>query len=210
MVAAVAMAGCASEPEAAPSPEPSASQSSPSPSETTETPSPTESEEPYAVPDDIDEAYVQAVVDRLDRTWADMLQVIRDERSFQGEQAVELTLALMTGPEAARFVESNASVYEEDPGEWEFVRDPVGPPNTVVEDVPRSGPSCIVAAVDRGYDDVYVDAEPVGDLQGWLVLERLPEEGPQVEYAAEHNPTGWLIAKEVYTSDTNPDETWCA
>ena len=57
MVAAVAMAGCASEPEAAPSPEPSTSQSSPSPSETTETPSPTESEEPYAVPDDIDEAY---------------------------------------------------------------------------------------------------------------------------------------------------------
>lgn len=207
----LATMACSGDPGAAPTDsEPTtvaASESSPSPSVS---PTATASEDPFAVPDTIDEAYVEEVIGGLDPVWSQMLQAFVDSGSLDDPERVELSLAVMTGPEAAEFAQQWSDLLEDVPDALENVRDPVGLPTTTVEAVVRADDACIVAKVERTHEDVYVEDDPAAGMQGWVVLERVPEEGPEAEYAAAHNPTPWRYAVvDTYTQSEEPDDSWC-
>lgn len=191
MVAAVAMAGCASEPEAAPSPEPSTSQSSPSPSETTETPSPTESEEPYAVPDDIDEAYVEAVLAELETTFAQAMTSFVEEESLSSADGNETLAAVMTSSAAQTHLQLMDLIVQQDG--WDVYEDPVGAPAPTVDELANADEACIVARVTRDEDVIYAEYTRTEAPRPWVVLVPSGEDELGADVAEAGNATPWRI-----------------
>lgn len=206
---ALVVAGCSGAPQAGPTETAVPVTESAEPSAT---PSPTATEvaRPYAIPDDIDAAYVEEVVSALDGVWSQMLQAFVDSGDLDDPRRVELSLAVMTGSEAAEFAQGWSDLLERVPDALDNVRDPVGLPTTTVEEVVRADDSCIIARVDRDHGDVYIENEPAGQMQGWVVLERVPTDGPEAEYVSEHNRTPWRYAVvDRYTDSDVPDDAWC-
>ena len=205
---AVVASACASDPEAAPTPTPRTSAASPtSDGETpSPTPTPTGAADPYAVPDEIDEAYVQTVIDELDPVWGDMMDAFAQAESLDAPGGVERAAALFTPSWASQYLQLVEDGNEADPAGWDAYADPVGAPTTTVRELVRADEQCVVARVLRGQSAVFAEGGGEPD-PSWFVLRRVEDDTPPVDL----NPTPWRIAFDGYTPDRDePRAEWCA
>lgn len=206
---AVVASACASEPAATPTPTARTSTVTPTSDGETASPTPTPSStgDPYAVPDEIDTAYVQTVIDALDPVWGDMMDAFAQAESLDDPGGVERAAALFTPSWASQYLQLVQDGNEADPAGWDAYADPVGAPTTTVRELVRADEQCVVARVLRDQSAVF--AEGGGDPDpSWFVLRRRAEGD---DPPSELNPTPWRIAFDGYTPDRDePRAEWCA
>ncbi len=205
---AVVASACGSDPESAPTPTPRPSTASPTSERETASPTSTDSSaaDPYVVPDEIDVAYVQTVVDELDPVWGEMMDAFAEAESLEAPAGVERAAALFTPSWASQYLQLVQDGNEADPAGWDAYADPVGAPTTTVRELVRADEQCVVARVLRDQSAVF--AEGGGDPDpSWFVLRRVEDDQPP----ADLNPTPWRIAFDGYTPDRDePRAEWCA
>ena len=170
---AVIVSACASEPAAAPTPTPRTS--TVSPTSDSETPSPTRTAtgtaDPFAVPDGIDVAHVQTVMDELDPVWGEMMDGFARAESLEAPEGVERAAALFTPSWASQYLRLVQKGNESDPAGWGAYANPVGAPVTTVRELVRADGQWVVARVLRDLSAVF--AEGGGDPDpSWFVLRR--------------------------------------
>ncbi len=137
------------------------------------------------VPDEIDEAYVQAVVDRFDVLLQDAYTAAMASGTFDGEFEARLR-ALYGGLEADRLLENLRRVGTEP------FADPPGRPTTTVLEVATARRDCIFLTAER--DLTPLSDETYEQVQPYYLQLVAATPGPL-------NETPWVLARDVYFAD---------
>ena len=151
------------------------------------------------VPATIDVAYVQAVMNSLDKVTGDAVRVFVAQRGPNKEWYETFR---------AVFDEPFFSSIERDFGSYAAnglkpLRPSPGNPMTTVKRVVDSSPSCIVAEIDRTYSALYTT--PPGRPEGFIQL-RLKKQDRDV---AARNSTNWAIVSDVDAQGAQIPEDPC-
>jgi hypothetical protein len=148
--------------------------------------------DPYAVPEVIDEAYVNRVLAGLDQAVGDVTRLVVETKTIPPE-AVERLKTLYTGEFLQLQLDAFQQVMRDD-----FVgfRDPIGNQKTSVTELITARSDCVFAEVFRDYSAVGTSADPaLGRL--WIGLRPL-NLGENIQ---QYNPTPWRF---VY--DGSPED----
>lgn len=152
----------------------------------------------YAVPAEIDAAYVEKVMAALDRVYGDAIRTLAAERQITQE-----------------FLSRLAAIYT--PAEFEFaqgvwVRDVAnglpgllptpGDPKTTVQTLGSASATCVVAAVTRSF--AATRETPDRATPQWYVALVPREPG-----GLRHNPTPWLISFDGFKDGGQQPEKPC-
>jgi hypothetical protein len=196
------LAGCGGDDDAPQAIEPTSEPTEPEEPETPEPEEPDEPEDPFAIPDDIDVAYVQSVVDvlvpLLEEPLLDALASAPHDlppdplqRAIQATHSPEASAGLLAGYAGvlsdgevaqAQLAELEDSVFGWDVREIAVERD-----------------RCLVVAFD--YRSADGDgASDAGDAYA-VLLEGFEDRDPQ-----DLNPTPWVIDRTNFTENTTPEE----
>lgn len=147
--------------------------------------------DPYAIPDTIDVAYVQRVIDKLYEIEAEAVRLIVAERELVPAAAERLAAVFLQDELNAQLrnwgdlIPSGLDDFRSDPG---VVR-------TTINEVPNASTTCIFVDLTENFDDVAASPAPPG--QTYLVLRpKAPAQDP-----ASRNPTPWMIGMDVVSID---------
>lgn len=168
----------------------------------TSAPATTLGPEAYAVPEMIDEAYVQRVVSAYDKVLGDAIRIlVRDQGA--SEDFLEHLLAIYTEPE----FDAQQRFWLEGIAEGDLKKRPAVPrdPITKVLHLSELSQQCIIARTDR-------------DRRPTLTVE--PEESPEDDYVvlvrkrpgrdpAGLNPTPWVMAFDGFKLDNSVPRNSC-
>ncbi|MEX2660015.1 MAG: hypothetical protein WD232_09980 [Acidimicrobiales bacterium] len=138
-----------------------------------------------SVPEEIDEAYVQAVVDRFDVLLQEAYAAAMASGTFDGDFEARLR-ALYGGLEAERLLENLRRVGTEP------FADPPGLPTTTVLDVMTARRDCIFLTAER--DLTPLSDETYEQVQPYYLQLVAATPGPL-------NETPWVLARDVYFAD---------
>lgn len=169
------------------------------PSETTTTTAPAD---PYAIPDVIDEAYVNRVLAALDQIDGDAVREVVSKGAVTFE-SLERIRAIYNDPEYDQQSAGLQDLVSEDRGKFKI---PPGNRLTKVFRLTHISPTCIVADVKVDFSEVVVSppiTEP-GEFQ-LLILERT-QTGADPKRL---NPTSWSIAHDEVLRGTQGQGTGC-
>jgi hypothetical protein len=195
-LAGLLLAGCGGggEPQVAPA---TVEPATPSPTASPE-PEPTP-DDPYAVPEVIDEEYLNRVFEALEAVIGDATRIIVAEKMYPPE-ADDLHMAVYTG--RALQVVRNGWIDElvMDP-ELSLYEDPPGDLGVRVERILDVKPDCVFVEIVRDYAGVLRDGTTSDPL--FVVLKAGPVRAS--------NPTPWVVAREVRLPDgtPQPEESLC-
>jgi hypothetical protein len=165
-------------------------------------------------PDDIDEAYVQAVIDAIDDYYHQALQVARQGAPLPGgAPPTELVVAVEETfrPEWRDAVLQDDAEMFSDP-QWTEENEerfrPVGeyrPGVAQVTGLEVESRECLLVAVERDASTALVDAPNEPFPQGLILV-------PHGESDLSQNPTPWQLAVPEIPVDSNPEQftsDWC-
>ncbi len=152
------------------------------------TPSTTTTIDVSKVPPTIDVAYVQAVMNALDKVTGDMVRVLVANKVPNAE-----FFALLQ----SIYDEPAFSIEQSDYGNYAARRlEPLNPnpgnPTTVVKRVVDASPNCIVAEVEHDYSPIFKHPRP--DTDGGFIQLRSKKRERDV---ANKNPTAWAIVADI-------------
>jgi hypothetical protein len=150
----------------------------------------------YAVPEVIDQAYVQRVVSAYDKVLGDAIRVLKRDGGVSDEFLKHL-LAIYTQPE----FESQTRGWQQAAAEGDLDKRPAVPddPVTRVVRLARADAKCITAEVDRDLrPTLQPGVEPAeSDQPDYVVLVRKkPDRDPTAS-----NPTPWVMAFDGFKID---------
>lgn len=156
------------------------------PTSTTDT---TEPADPYAIPEVIDEAYVNRVLAALDQIDGDSLRDVVSKGAVSFE-SFERIRAIYNDPEYDQQSDGLRDLVKEDLGRF---KSPPGNRKTVVFRLPHVSPTCIVTNVRADFSEVVVSPPTTApDEFQLLILERTqPGADPK-----RFNPTSWSIVHD--------------
>ena len=153
----------------------------------------------YSVPDVIDVAYVEKVMAALDHVYGDAIRILAKERQITKE-----------------FLEHLAAIYT--PSEFELTQDvwvkdlasglqglraQPGDPKTTIAEVLRAETECVVAKVERSFEETREHADATTP-QRFLALV------PRTQTGRALNPTPWLISYDGFEQDGSVPSEPCA
>jgi hypothetical protein len=148
----------------------------------------------YAVPDVIDVAYVEKVMEALDHVYGDAIRILARERQITKEFLEHL--AAIYG---SRFFSLAERLWVSEVADGlATIRTRPGNPRTTVQTIIRSDASCVVIAVDRDFSGVRT-AAPSPTPQRYVAL-----------VPSSKNGTGWLMAYDGFREDGLPPEQPCS
>lgn len=165
---------------------------------TTSSTATTEPEDPWAVPEDIDEAYVQRVLTELYRLDGEARRIAVRE-GMVTEEVIELVQRVYAPKGAA---ERGNELIESSIDRFPGVHDPPGDVRLTVQQIELQrqdapSPRCVVVSISADFTAVVENGSD--DLRYFVEL---------VE--GEGNETGWLIRNEAVRSDgSRPDNMDC-
>ena len=190
---AVVASACGSDPEAVPTPTPRTSTASPTTDSETPSPVPTSTSasDPYAVPGEIDVAYVTDVLEELEFVLAEAMTAFVQEQSLSAADGTELLVAVTTPDWSQSHVQLMDLVIEQHG--WDVYENPVGAPDVTIDDLVVARQDCVVARVTRDEDAIYAKYTRTEAPWSWLVLVPWGEDDLGAEQAAASNPTPWRI-----------------
>jgi hypothetical protein len=144
--------------------------------------------------DQIDEAYVQAVIDALDGQVAELARIAREDDEEITERVASQVTALYTG-------DAENTAYEVFGGDFpgRIAREPSAI-ETRIERVHEASPDCISFVA-------YRDLSPLGAVD--VPTEIWGLELRPSERSSPLNPTAWKIAHEGYYAEDDPPPNRC-
>ena len=163
-------------------------------------PASTTTTNPYAVPEVIDAAYVNRVLEGLDAAYGDVLRLVAATKTIPPE-AFDRLKAIYLNPEAMQ-LRLDALSLAVGTG-LKGYRSPPGNQVSAVQEVISAGRDCIFARVSRDFSQVVTEHRdsPIE----WLGLKSMEESRSGPAY----NPTPWMIVAEGIRSDGSPLENPC-
>ena len=150
--------------------------------------------DPAAVPEVIDAAYVQSVMDRFDVLLRDAYGSATASGSFDAAFEAKIR-SIYGGPEAEKLLVNLRRIGIEP------FADPPGLPTTVVRDVATARRDCVFLTAER--DLTPLSDEPYEQVQPYYLQLVAAEPGPE-------NPMPWVLARDVYFADASTLEDQCA
>lgn len=150
--------------------------------------------DPAAVPEVIDAAYVQSVMDRFDVLLRDAYGSATASGSFDAAFEAKIR-SIYGGPEAEKLLVNLRRIGVEP------FADPPGLPTTVVRDVTTARRDCVFLTAER--DLTPLSDEPYEQVQPYYLQLVAAEPGPE-------NPMPWVLARDVYFADASTLEDQCA
>lgn len=159
-------------------------------------PASTTTTNPYAVPEVIDAAYVNRVLQGLDAAMGDIVRLVIATRDIPPE-AVDRVKAVFLDREGQNLELAGLShdlregfgAYRENPGDR----------RSTVTEVLAATPSCVFVRVDRDYSEVGIHQSSKPSRE-WIVLKPLdPAQDPH-----SYNPTPWAFAAIGVEPPPNP------
>jgi len=156
---------------------------------------------PYAVPEVIDEAYVNRVLAGLDAAVGDMLRLVVGSRTIPPE-ALERLRALYVGER--RQVQLDFLSKDIADGFVNY-KQPPGNQVTRVSILIDAKPSCVFAEVSRNYSGIAINSSEEFRIQ-WVVLLPADQNGGISIY----NPTHWVYVYDGLERDRSAPENPCA
>lgn len=147
----------------------------------------------YAVPETIDQAYVQKVVSAYDRVLGDAIRVLKRDGRLSDDFLKRL-LAIYTQPQ----FEFQQQVWAEAVRQGDLDKRPEvpGDPRTRVVSVLRADGRCVIAEIDRDFSPTLtpgVAPEPSPEADYIVLVAKLGRPDP-----LEANPTPWVMAFDGY------------
>jgi len=152
--------------------------------------------DPFAVPDVIDEAYVNRVLAALDAALGDVVRLVLREKAVTPE-AVERLGAIYEGVVLQL---REASLRDDQRGGFAGYRTSPGNRATTTTDLINTGSACVFAAVEVDYSAVSTEIDEV-QMQ-WIALRHRPSLGPG-------NPTPWVFIYDGFQQDLTEPEDPC-
>jgi hypothetical protein len=196
-LAGLLLAGCGGggEPQVAPA---TVEPATPSPTASPE-PEPTP-DDPYAVPEVIDEEYLNRVFEALEAIAGDATRIIVAEKMYPPE-ADDLHLAIYTGPALQAVRDEWLDILIVDP-QLEGYRDPPGDLFVTTKQVLEITERCIFVEVTRDYTGVIAADPPPETI--YLALKRTEDPEPP-------NPTPWVVNRQARLAEgvEQPEASLC-
>jgi hypothetical protein len=155
--------------------------------------------DPYAVPETVDAAYVERVLNKLYEVVGDADRIAVERRSVPPE--VNDRLIAVYDPFIAPTV-VNVKLESAVTG-FERLVDPPGDQTVVIEGVRETSPACITAQGKLDSSQLLVEPVDLGDL----VFELRPLD--QLNDPKGYNPTGWVISSTAPIDRAEPEELTC-
>jgi hypothetical protein len=151
-------------------------------------PTSTTTTNPYAVPEVIDAAYVNRVLEGLDAVVGDIVRLVIATRDIPPE-AVDRVKAVFLDREGQNLELASLSHSLRD-GFRGFRENP-GNKRSIVKNLMAATPACVFVQVERDYSQVGLQKNAKPSTE-WIVLKPLdPAQDP-----ASYNPTPWAFAAE--------------
>lgn len=162
---------------------------------------PTTAADPYAIPEVIDVAYVNRVLEGLDSAVGEVTRMVVKARTIPPE-AVERLKALYTG----EFLQLSVDRYQDDmrDGFSTYKPDP-GDPTTEVAELINASPTCVFARVSRDYSAVTSRSNPALSTLWVSLSPRDPNSDPNG-----YNPTPWAFAYDGFQEGRTQPSDPCA
>ncbi len=159
-------------------------------------PQPTTTVDPYAVPDVIDEAYVNRVLAGLDQVVGNVTRLVVGTRSVPPE-VIDRLKALYVDGDALQLV---VDIYQHDLlADLEGIRANPGNRRTAITQLISADPDCVFAKVHT--DASLVSSLPRAEYDQWIAIVRTEE--------SIYNPTGWGFIYEGMTPELTAPEDPC-
>jgi hypothetical protein len=152
--------------------------------------------EAYAVPDVIDQAYVQRVVSAYDKVLGDAIRAMVRDRGISDEFLKNL-VAIYTQPQ----FEVQQRLWTSAVAEGDLDNRPAEPgdPVTVIRDIVRADQRCVIAGIDRDFrPTLRPDIEPTESEQPDYVVLVRKREAPDPNRV---NPTPWIMSFDGFKTD---------
>jgi hypothetical protein len=163
-------------------------------------PSTTTTTAPFAIPAVIDEAYVERVLNALNKIEGDAARVIVREQAVVPEAAAILRAVYLRAELNDQLRLWNDAIEKG----LDALRDPPGDRRTAVHRVLSARPECIFVEVRDDYSAV-LDAPQPPAPNFFALAPRSAEQD-----AAARNPTPWMISLDQVSSDGAPPVNPCA
>lgn len=200
-----AVVGCSDDAEvepidATPAPETAAADETPEPTAIPDPPEP-EPDDPFAIPEEIDEPYVEDVMNELFRLRTEALrETLRTEGLQLPEAALELAAAAHGLPARIEFVEHLQDSLAPGAGEAFLMPSDIGRQPFIIVELLRADENCVVLT---GFPDLSEVARSPGDKQ--MTVTALGPKSPGADSAG-INTTPWVIhsGKRLYFEGQAP------
>jgi hypothetical protein len=164
-------------------------------------PQPTTTTDPYAIPDVIDEAYVNRVLAGLDQAVGDVTRIVVATRTITPE-AVDRLKAIYVGD----YLQLTVDLYQDDLfNSLAGYRENPGNQATAVTRMISATPACIFAQVNRDYSAVSLDPDPSLATQWVALVPIAPANNPD-----SYNPTRWAYTYDGLQEDLSQPPDPCA
>ena len=155
---------------------------------------------PYAVPEVIDEAYVNRVLAGLDRVVGDIVRIVVATKTIPPE-AVERLRTVYLGD----LLQLKIDLFQDDMFDYfRSYRENPGNRKVTVTELIAASPSCIFAEVRKDISAVTSDPNPDISTQ-WVQLVPLDQTVDPNDF----NPTGWGFEYEGFRRDLSQPDNQC-
>ncbi|MEA2902439.1 MAG: hypothetical protein QOH36_2326 [Actinomycetota bacterium] len=156
---------------------------------------------PYAVPEVIDEAYVNRVLAGLDQRVGDITRLVIESRALSPE-ALDQLRTIYVGDSLELSIKGFQGDVRAD---FAGYRQPPGNKTTTVTELITARPTCIFAKVHKDFSAVGVDPDPSLATQ-WVAL--VPSD--TVLDPSGYNPTRWVFTYDGFRRDLSAPPDPCA
>lgn len=156
---------------------------------------------PDIIPDDvsqIDEAYVEGVLEGLAEMALQALESTRDA-GVVDEMAIEILMASGTEPDAIRGINSLSALARQG---FEGYREDLSPVAYSVVDVVVARRDCVVAEIETDASGLFVEPPSASPPPGRTMVELLPATASQRETGL--NPTAWVSDSFPVVAEGDP------
>jgi hypothetical protein len=154
---------------------------------------------PYAVPEVIDEAYVNRVLAGLDEALGDVLRMVMANRTISNESADRLE-ALYVGDYYTLTLSGLQNALLD---HFQGYKDNPGNQVTTAVELITSSPKCIFVRTSRDFSAINTQDRPPS--APWVGL--IPTDPLRDRY--HYNPTGWMYVLDGFSSDHTQPENPC-
>ena len=159
---------------------------------TSSTTSTTTAEQTYAVPETIDAAYVNRVMEALNKVYGDVVRKKVSSGEFREEDLIPIR-AIYNDPE---FEQAAFALGRSPIGDLAQYRDPLGDRKITVLKLMTAKPDCISFEAAYDFAAVVKESEPG---HGWITLRPSQQDSDP----ANLNPTPWSVALEELKTETD-------
>lgn len=159
-------------------------------------------DDPYAVPQVIDVAYINQVLAALDHIYGEAIRTLVRDRAVT-PQFTDLMRSIYTEEQLHQI--TDLAAHARDKGFSTMSPTPADP-KTVVQRVLRASVTCIFVAVDRELSPVSAPGPTIPVPQNYIALQRSADSPA----ARDPNPTIWRMAYEGFRPDGSEPAVRCA